>query len=81
MLEGEELISGERQLLARRDRPATEEQPRSIVQNTMLLRRPDVIITPHIAFDSREALERILDTTAANVAGFIRGEPQNLVRA
>lgn len=46
---------------------------------TILLRRPDVAIKPHIAFDSREALERILDTTAANIAGFVRGEPQNLV--
>lgn len=74
------MISEERELLARHDRPATEDQLRSIVQNTMLLRRPDVVITPHIAFDSRAALERILDTTAANIAAFIRGEPQNLVR-
>lgn len=74
------MISEERELLARHDHPATEERLRSIVQNTLLLRRPDVVITPHIAFDSRAALERILDTTAANIAAFIRGEPQNLVR-
>jgi D-lactate dehydrogenase len=37
------------------------------------------VITPHIAFDSREALQRILETTVSNIAGFLQGTPVNLV--
>lgn len=79
VLEGEELISEEGALIARGDRAATEDQLRTILRNNLLLRRPDVVITPHIAFDSREALERILDTSVANIAAFVAGKPQNVV--
>jgi len=37
------------------------------------------VITPHIAFDSAEAVERILDTTIANIKAFRKGELQNRV--
>jgi D-lactate dehydrogenase len=45
----------------------------------MLLRREDVVITPHNAFNSREATLRILDTTCENILRFIEGNPQNVV--
>jgi D-lactate dehydrogenase len=44
-----------------------------------LIDMPNVIITPHSAFNTKEALERILDTTAENVLAYIKGAPQNLV--
>jgi len=81
VLEGEELISEEHDLLSGRGRAATEEQLRTLLRNNLLLRRPDVIITPHSAFYSREALLRILDTTVANIGAYLRGAPQNVVRA
>jgi len=81
VLEGEELISEEHDLLSGRGRAATEEQLRTLMRNNLLLRRPDVIITPHSAFYSREALQRILDTTVANIGAYLRGAPQNVVRA
>jgi hypothetical protein len=37
------------------------------------------IITPHSAFNTREAVERILRTTVGNIASFSRGEPENVV--
>jgi D-lactate dehydrogenase len=80
VLEGEELISEERELLASEGRPASEEQLRTLLRNNLLLRRPNVVVTPHIGFDSREALQRILDTTVANIAAFVAGEPRNVVR-
>jgi len=43
------------------------------------LRRSDLIVTPHIAFDSREAVERILDTTVANIRAFVSGATQNQI--
>lgn len=52
----------------------------TIVRNHMLIARNDVVITPHIAFNSREAVERILETTAANIAGFAAGAPINVVK-
>ncbi len=50
-----------------------------LLANSVLANRPDVLITPHIAFNTREAVERLLDTTIRNIVSFIKGEPQNLV--
>jgi lactate dehydrogenase-like 2-hydroxyacid dehydrogenase len=47
--------------------------------NHILLRMKDVIITPHSAFNTREAVQRILDTTHENIVAFARGEPLNIV--
>ena len=47
--------------------------------NHSLLNRDSVVITPHIAFNSREAVQRILETTLENVRAYLRGQPQNLV--
>ncbi len=43
------------------------------------MKMPNVLITPHNAFNSKEALERILTTTLENIDGFIKGKPLNLV--
>jgi len=45
-----------------------------------LVEHPRVIITPHNAFNTKEAILRILDTTVANIEKFIEGKPQNLVK-
>ena len=36
----------------------------------------NVIITPHNAFNTREAFQRILDTTIDNIIAFETGKPQ-----
>ena len=76
VLEGEELVKEERQLLSH-DFP--KEKLATALKNHILLHRENVVITPHIAFDSKEALQRILDTTVTNIAGFLGGAPVNLV--
>jgi D-lactate dehydrogenase len=43
------------------------------------MHHPRVIVTPHIAFYSHEALQRILRTTAENIAAYEAGAPRNLV--
>jgi D-lactate dehydrogenase len=78
VIEGEEYISEERQLL---DRPESAGQLKALVRNHIIFRRDNVIFTPHNAFNSQEALERILDTTAGNILAFAAGRAQNTVRA
>jgi len=76
VLEGEELIKEERQILSQ-DFPT--ERLKTLLQNHILLNRENVVITPHIAFNSKEAFQRILDTTISNILGFLAGRPENLV--
>lgn len=45
-----------------------------------LMHMDNVIITPHNAFNSREAVQRILDTTAQNIQKFLAGQPVNVVK-
>lgn len=42
---------------------------------------PRCVLTPHIAWCTRESRTRLLEITAANVAGFYAGSPQNVVAA
>ncbi|MCI0679796.1 hydroxyacid dehydrogenase [bacterium] len=53
----------------------------TVLQNQYLIDHPRVIITPHNAFNTTEALERILDTTIQNIEGFKEGKPMNIVEA
>ena len=56
-----------------------ENNLKTILENHLLLNDPRVIITPHNAFNSKEALTRILDTTIDNISGFLSNKPINLV--
>ncbi len=76
VLEGEELLKDERQILAQ---PLAQDKLRTILLNHSLLNRDNVIITPHIGFNSREAVQRILETTLENIRAFLHGHPRNLV--
>lgn len=48
--------------------------------NNLLIDSPNTIITPHNAFNSIEALKRIVDTTVVNINAFLKGKPVNVVR-
>ncbi len=76
VLEGEEVLTEDRRMLAlERD----SERLRTLIENQLLVGRENVVVTPHIAFDSVEAVQRIREVTAGNIAGFLRGTPQHLV--
>jgi len=53
---------------------------RVIVEDHDLLKMDNVIITPHNAFNTHEALQRILDTTVESIKGFKRKKYVNLVK-
>jgi len=78
VLEGEELLKDERQILAQ---PLAQDKLRTLLLNHSLLNRDNVVITPHIAFNSLEAVQRILSMTVENLRDFLRGRPQNLITA
>jgi len=56
-----------------------EKSLRTLLFNHYLIDHPRVIITPHMAFNTKEALERILDTTIQNIKSFMKGKPINCV--
>ena len=76
VLEGEELIKEEKQLLASQE---SAETLRLLLSNHILRNRENVVLTPHSAFNSREALNRILDTTVENIMAFVAAKPINVV--
>ena len=56
----------------------SEEPPR---QGNILLDKdlPNLIVTPHVAWASKEAMQTLADQLIDNIEAFIRGEPRNLV--
>ncbi|MEJ2379232.1 MAG: hypothetical protein P8Y53_07505 [Pseudolabrys sp.] len=51
------------------------------VADHILLTMPNVIVTPHSAFNSREAIARIVTTTVSNIVSFLDGVSVNVVAA
>lgn len=76
VLEEEGLIKEEVQLL---DRRTSRQELSTVLHDHILLKMDNVIVTPHNAFNSNEALQRILDTTVENIKAYLAGRPQNLV--
>lgn len=53
---------------------------KTLLEEHVLLQMPNVIITPHNAFNTDEALMRILDTTVDNINAFLAGVPRNVIK-
>lgn len=74
VLEGERNLKEERQLISKNFVNAID--VRTQLYNHVLLTHPNVIITPHNAFNSTEALTTILSKTVENIVSFVsRGIP------
>ena len=78
VLEEECFIKEEKQILSKHF--LKECDLKTVLQNHILLKQENVIITPHNAFNSHEALHRILDTTILNINSFLRKKPVNVVK-
>lgn len=57
-----------------------EHDLKTVLEDHALIDMPNVIITPHNAFNTKEAFMRILDTTIGNIVAFANGTPANLVK-
>ena len=58
---------------------ASSEPPAADHPLMRIARRPNVIVTPHIAWASDEAQQVLADQLIDNIENFVRGEPTNLV--
>ena len=56
-----------------------ERELKAIVKDHVLLKKDNVVFTPHIGFYSQEAVERITETTIENITAFAKGKKQNIV--
>lgn len=78
VLEEECNVKEERELLSKEFVRSCDLQTQ--LMDHMLLNRDDVIVTPHNAFNTKESLEEILQTTVANIDSFTKGNPQNIIQ-
>ncbi|MGK8558903.1 hydroxyacid dehydrogenase [Nocardia gipuzkoensis] len=62
-----------------RDRALSPLELRTLVAEHVLFGFPNVLITPHNAYNTDEAVHRIIETTLRNIEAFARGEPRNTV--
>ncbi|MBI5391774.1 hydroxyacid dehydrogenase [Candidatus Woesearchaeota archaeon] len=78
VLEGESSLKEEKELLHKQF--VEKRDLELVLENHALLREHNVIITPHNAFNSKEALMRILDVTIENIQGVIKKRIRNQVK-
>ena len=76
---GLDVLEEERSLKAGADTTLSAEASQHVAANKELMQMPNVVITPHVAFDSREASKDIQEISAGNIVAFLKGKPTNVV--
>lgn len=76
VIEGEQLIKEEKQVL---HEDGNSEALKTLAKEHELLSKDNVVFTPHIAFYSNEALERIISTSVSNIKNFLDDQLVNVV--
>ncbi len=79
VLESEPKIREERELLSTLFQGDLQSVTTLLANEYLLHHHPNVIITPHNAFNTKEALERILKTSLENIESFQKGNLLNAV--
>ncbi len=78
VLEEEASIKEELELLT--SQYQGEHNLKTVVENHVLMKMDNCIVTPHNAFNSKEALDRIINTSIENIITFLEGKPKNVVK-
>lgn len=81
---GLDVLEGERDLKIQNEifsfDSSLEIDYKTIVEDHILIDMPQVIVTPHIAFYSKEAIEEIIKTNTENIQGFLSNASINLAK-
>lgn len=80
VIEGEHLLNLDEEIELLRSDTLPPKMLEHSVQIMALQHMPNVIITPHNAFNTIEAIQRINDTTVKNIVDYWYGEVPNLVK-
>ena len=75
----EEGVLGEEAEIFRTETAVPAERMRALLADHALLGQPNVIMTPHIAYNTAEAVARIIETSLDNIVTFAAGSPRNTV--
>lgn len=78
-LEGEHFLSRQNMIEAIAHNSTSPSTYEHATENYLLLHMPNVVITQHAAFNTREAIKRINDTTTQNIIDFWYGSTPNQV--
>ena len=77
VLEQEDLLEDTFRLIEKKT--CSPKEARICLMNNIIIDHPKTIVTPHLAFNSKEAVLRIIDTSIKNITSFTKGNPQNIV--
>lgn len=80
---GLDVLEGERELKNQNDMLVSENDVlnyKMLLEDRSLIDMDNVIVTPHIAFSTKEAEDRIMETVVSNIKGFTEGQLINIVK-
>lgn len=80
VIEGEKLLNYQEETALLRSDTLPEDVLLNSVEISALEKMPNVIISPHNAFNTVEAVARINQTTAQNLTDFWQGKPTNQIK-
>ena len=78
VIEGESLLDFDEETTLLQ-KPGDKEYRTLALEQSVLEKLPNVIISPHNAFNTYEALEKIRHTTCENIVQFLSNHPQNAI--
>lgn len=77
----EEQAFGDEAEIFRQDAAVDPARLRALLADHALVRLPNVLATPHIAYNTQEAVDRIIETTLGNIEAYAAGAARNVVTA
>ena len=80
VMEGERELKEEIEILSCPEKSERVNDYKTLLEDRVLIDMPNVIVTPHIAFYSKEAEGEIIKTTIDNINGFFSNVSINLIK-